>query len=166
MNGTRNSFDLGQEIRLVPWWSYLLGGIGFVCMQFVFNVVILHGHEVPPPAGLRVFLGLLTGFVLAAYLMLLGYVNVDAGRRGMNRTLWTLVVIVIPNLIGYLIYFFLRKPLQLPCPQCGTLGDSGATFCRKCGNRLKPACQACGASIEPGDAFCAACGKPTTIQAV
>src|SRR5512138_223517 len=137
MNGTRNGTDLGQELQLVPWWSYLLGGIAFLCMQFVFHVAILHSEKIPPPFGVRVFLGVLTGLALGAYFMLLGYVNVDAGRRGMSRTLWTLIVIFIPNGIGYIIYFLMRKPLGFGCGQCGTHNSPGATFCRKCGNRLK-----------------------------
>src|SRR5574340_91162 len=156
MNGSTRSTDFSNELKIIPWWAYVLGAFGFLCMQFVFHVAILHGHEAPPPAGLRVFLGLLTGVVLFAYFLLLGYVNRDACRRGMSCTLWTIIVIVIPNGIGYIIYFLMRKPLQLGCPQCGTHNDQGAMFCRKCGNRLKPLCAKCGAALDASDAFCTA----------
>jgi ribosomal protein L40E len=163
MNGTRNSSDLGQELRLVPWWSYLFGGIAFLCLQFLFQVVIPR-HPNPPPEGVRLFLGTLAGLALGAYFMLLGYVNVDAGRRGMSRTVWTLVVIFIPNGIGYIIYFLMRKPLSAACLQCGTQNDPAATFCRKCGNRLKPVCAKCGAALDATDAFCTACGTAVTVK--
>jgi len=164
MNGTRNT-DFSSELKLVPWWSYLFGGIAFLCMQFLFHVVIPHQGHNPPPEGVRVLLGLITGLALGAYFMLLGYVNVDAGRRRMSRTLWTLIVIFIPNGIGYIIYFLMRKPLGLGCPQCGAQNEQNATFCGKCGNRLKPVCSKCGASLDSRDSFCTACGTPVTTKA-
>ena len=40
---------------------------------------------------------------LAFYVLLIGFVNLDAGRRGMSRTLWTLVAALVPYGIGALI---------------------------------------------------------------
>ena len=164
MNGSTRNTDFSNELKLIPWWSYLFGAIAFLCMQFLFHVVIPR-HPNPPPEGVRLFLSTLTGLALGAYFMLLGYVNVDAGRRGMSRTLWTIIVIFIPNGIGYIIYFLMRKPLGFGCLQCGTQNDPNATFCRKCGNRLKPVCSKCGASLDPADAFCTACGTAVTAKA-
>ena len=159
MNGSKNGGEFSNELKLIPWWAYLFGSIAFLCMQLIFHVVIVRQGHNPPPEGVRVVLGLVTGLALGAYFMLLGYVNVDAGRRGMSRTVWTLVVIFVPNGIGYLIYFLMRKPLHLVCPHCSADYELGAIYCRKCGHRLKPICPACEAPVQIGDAFCAKCGK-------
>ena len=156
--------DFSREIRIIPWWAYLLGLLGFACMQFVFNVVILREPN-PPPAAARVFLGLLVGFILMFYFLLVGYVNQDSGRRGMSRALWTLIAIFVPNAIGFLIYFLMRKPLQLPCPHCGATMEPGFAYCSKCGKALKPTCPHCGVALQTADAFCPACGKSVTPSA-
>jgi predicted amidophosphoribosyltransferase len=113
----------------------------------------------------RWLLALITGLALGVWFMLLGYVNVDAGRRRMGRTLWTLIAIFVPNGIGYLIYFLMRKPLQLPCPHCASANESAAKYCTKCGKPLKPTCTQCGAALRPGDVFCPSCGKPAAPSA-
>ena len=162
MNG-RNDFS--AEWRIVPAWAWALAVIAFFCMQFVFHVVILHHEANPPGLGFRIPMGLFAGSVLAVYFLLLGYVNVDSGRRGMSRTLWTLIVALVSNGIGFLIYFLLRKPIQVKCPKCGNAAAADSTFCPKCGNQLRPTCANCGAAMQPGDAFCSRCGK-TPAKAV
>src|SRR5208283_1674099 len=108
-----------EEFGIIPRSVYLLAAIGIVCALGFFVVFIPH-HDPsgPPPAALRPVFGLLMGTVLAAYLLLVGYVNQDAKRRNMGQLLWTLLVIFIPNGIGFLAYFLLRKPLIQHCPRC------------------------------------------------
>jgi hypothetical protein len=79
------------------------------------------------------FLGLLAGVVMAIWILGLGYVNADARRRGMPPILWTLIVVFIPNLLGFLLYFALRRPIALPCPHCGQATTAGQRFCSWCG---------------------------------
>ena len=57
---------------------------------------------------------------LAIVILMIGYVNADSKRRGMNSLLWTLLVIFIPKALGFIAYFLLRKPLMMPCPKCRT----------------------------------------------
>jgi hypothetical protein len=78
-------------------------------------------------------LGLLAGVVIAIWILGLGYVNADARRRGMPPILWTLIVAFIPNLLGFLLYFALRRPIALPCPHCGQATTAGQRFCSWCG---------------------------------
>ncbi len=76
------------------------------------------------------------GTFLAGYLMLLGYVYGDARRRGMPPGLWTLLVALIPNLIGFVVYFILRRQIFAPCPQCGRGAGVGQMYCSACGHKL------------------------------
>jgi hypothetical protein len=79
------------------------------------------------------FLALLGGVAIAIWILALGYVNADARRRGMPPILWTLIVAFIPNLLGFLLYFALRRPIALPCPHCGQATTAGQRFCSWCG---------------------------------
>ena len=161
MNG-RNVFT--DEWKLVPTWAWWLASAGFLCMQFVFHVVIVHHEMNPPGLGFRIPMGFFAGSIVAVYFLLIGYVNVDSGRRGMSRTLWTLIVMFVSNGIGFLLYFLLRKPIQITCPKCAAAQPIEATFCSKCGYQLRPTCSQCGSAMQPGDAFCSRCGK-TPVKA-
>jgi hypothetical protein len=79
------------------------------------------------------FLAVLAGTVIAIWILGVGYVNADARRRGMPPILWTLIVVFIPNLLGFLLYFALRRPIALPCPHCGQPTTAGQRFCSWCG---------------------------------
>ena len=81
-------------------------------------------------------LTVLTSVVLSIYFLLVGYVNQDAKRRDMGQVLWTLLVIFVPDCLGFLAYFLLRKPLIRYCPQCGDRVEKGFHFCSKCGCEL------------------------------
>ena len=84
-------------------------------------------------SGLGTFMGLLGGTLAAAYFLLAGYVFTDAGRRGMPPVPWTALAVVIPNCVGFVLYFLLRKPILHPCPSCGCGVAPDAAFCPRCG---------------------------------
>ena len=46
------------------------------------------------------------------------YVARDARRRRMNVALWTLLVIIIPNALGFIVYLLLREHVPAICPKC------------------------------------------------
>lgn len=77
--------------------------------------------------------GSLAGVVIAIWILGLGYVFADARRRAMPRILWTLIAAFIPNLLGFLLYFALRRPIALPCPHCGQAMTAEQRFCSWCG---------------------------------
>jgi hypothetical protein len=77
--------------------------------------------------------GLLAGVVIAIWVLGLGYVYADAGRRAMPPILWTLIAALIPNLLGFLLYFALRRPIALSCPHCGQPTTAEQRFCSWCG---------------------------------
>lgn len=168
MNGTVKKFDVSEEAKIIPAWSVLLGIVLFTCMQLLWNLFVPH-HARPgeaPPFALRIFMGLFLGTLLFVWSLLIGYVNRDSKRRGMSRALWTIIAIFVPNGVGFILYFLLRDPLQSACPKCGTLADSGFTFCPRCRFELRPTCPACSRAISTGDLYCASCGadvaKPAT----
>lgn len=146
-----------DEMKLVPAWAYVLAGIGFICIQVVMNVLVPNEKN-PPSQPLLGFLGFLAGAVLACYFLLIGYVNEDAGRRGMSRTLWTLLVIFIPNALGFILYFLLRQPALQPCPQCHTAVQPSFNYCPTCHTKLHPHCAQCQRAVRLTDTYCPYCG--------
>jgi hypothetical protein len=78
-------------------------------------------------------MGLLAGSLIAVWILCLGYVYADARRRAMPPILWTLIAALIPNLLGFLLYFALRQPVGLPCPGCARLIATQQRFCSWCG---------------------------------
>ncbi len=156
---------LKSEIRIIPAWAWILAGIVFAAAQWFFNVQMAH-HGAPPPAWARPLLGLLAGIGGGCYLLIIGYVNRDAKRRGMSPTLWTFVAVLIPNALGILLYFVLRQPLRSVCPQCGTGVQSGFNFCPRCNYKLSPSCPQCQRLVGAVDVFCPYCGTSLRNTAV
>jgi hypothetical protein len=145
-----------EELRIIPGWAYGLAIALLIAIEILAPIIRRHDAHPMPLAGL-IALMTLGGLFVAALGLLIGYVNRDAKRRGMNATLWTILVIVIPNLIGYIIYFLAREPKLFPCPQCGGTVSARFNYCPKCKFNLHPACPECKHEIRPGDRFCPFC---------
>jgi hypothetical protein len=77
--------------------------------------------------------GLTFGVFTAAFFLALGYVYGDAKRREMPAWAWVIAAFLIPNLIGFLLYFLFRGPLLGPCSSCGKPIRGGEAFCSHCG---------------------------------
>jgi len=122
-----------QEFKLVPRWL-----VGTVAVLYLIAVAIavtvnlnpaLHDGDMFPPelqghpvAQSFALAGIVTtaSLFIAIFIFLVGYVNRDAKRRGMNSGLWTFLVIVLCPAyfaIGFIIYFLMRQPLPFNCPQ-------------------------------------------------
>jgi hypothetical protein len=127
--------------------------------------------------------GRLALFLLpVAFIVLWGAVLIwvyrDAEKRGMSGILWLLLVL-IGNVIGLLIYAIVRSetPVKRPaqggmkepaagpaccpadaCPGCGKALGPGFEFCPYCGKSLKKTCPACGKPVQDDWKVCAACG--------
>jgi len=100
----------------------------------------------------------LGGTVIGCYVLLIGYINRDAGRRGMSRLAWTLLAILIPNALGIVLYFVLRKPRIASCPQCSSAVQPGFNFCPRCSCKLSPNCPQCQRLVGANDVYCPYCG--------
>jgi Double zinc ribbon/Phospholipase_D-nuclease N-terminal len=156
---TRNqtSTRFRDEIRIIPHWVFFLATLVFLSMAILL-VILLGRDRLAPPLPLRGLLGIVVGTVLSCYVVLIAYINRDAGRRSMSRLLWTLIAIFVPNGLGIVLYFVLRKPRAARCSQCDAEVQSGFSFCPRCRNRLQPVCPHCQHSVNFGDKFCPYCG--------
>jgi drug/metabolite transporter (DMT)-like permease len=121
---------------------------GLICLGVLIGLVAgaLHGRVVghspvspvlEPIAGIG--MGLLGGCFTALWVVCLGYVYADARDRGMPPILWTILAALVPNLLGFLFYFALRRPLLVPCPRCAQAIYTGQRFCASCGFDTFPA---------------------------
>ena len=77
--------------------------------------------------------GLTFGVFTAAFFLALGYVYGDAKRRRMPAWAWVIAAFLIPNLIGFILYFVFRGPLLQPCSSCSKPIQAGEAFCSHCG---------------------------------
>jgi hypothetical protein len=146
-----------DEVRIISEWAWLIAVVVFLALPTIMVFVV--GHDpAHPPLAVIVPATLIPATLLACYILLIGYVNKDAGRRGMSRTLWTLIAIFIPNALGIVLYFVLRKPRLLRCPHCREVVESGYGFCPTCRYRLSPACPQCQRGVNLSDRYCPYCG--------
>jgi Double zinc ribbon len=163
MNGRRSYFR--EELAIIPRVAVWLAVLAFVLMQIcLLGLAPRYLTDLPPMPWLQV-VSVIGGLFLAVIILLIGYVNADSKRRGMNSLLWTLLVIVVPKALGFLAYFLLRTPLLRPCPRCGTPVGADFGYCQECGYALRPFCCHCGRAISPDYVCCPYCGKTVAIQA-
>lgn len=103
---------------------------------------------------LPIYLAILVGIPV-----LIGvYVYRDASIRGMNAALWTLVAVLAPALIGFIIYLLVRGGYSdLKCPGCNAAVTEQYIICPKCGAKLKQTCGACGFPVEADWTVCPKC---------
>jgi len=155
----RDKRSIKSEILVIPGWAYLVAVIVFLLVPICFFMLSdVWAPNSGFPLPFKILLTFFPGILLAFLALMVGYVNKDAGQRGMSRTLWTLLVIFIPNAIGFILYFFLRNPLQTECPKCGTVVDQRVNFCPSCRYSFHQTCPKCSSAVRPGDTFCANCG--------
>ena len=164
----RERTRFSKEIRLLPGKLVAAVIVLFVLAQAVAQMI---AAKVGPPwpelsanANIWSLIGVVTAVGLpAAFLILLvGYVNRDAKRRGMNSTLWTLFVIVLLPaylVFGFLVYFLLREPLPYPCPDCSAVVSARFNYCPECKFNLRPACPKCMREVQIGDHYCTHCAS-------
>lgn len=153
-----NRFDIKQEIAIIPAWAFIVASIIFVLVPVCFFALVWAREANPPAPVFQFVIALLPATILAFLALMIGYVNRDAGRRGMSRTLWTIIVIVVPNAIGFILYFLLRNPIRTHCPKCAAVVDPRVNYCPSCGHNFHPTCGQCKAAVRPGDTYCVNCG--------
>jgi RNA polymerase subunit RPABC4/transcription elongation factor Spt4 len=130
-----------------------------VAGQVVAQIVHLYTRHSDTPLIAIMAVAAGAALVVSAFLLLFGYVNADAKRRGMNSTLWTLVAIFVPYLIGVVTYLVIREPLTYNCPQCGGTVSARFNFCPSCKYNLRPACPQCKREVNASDKYCPHCAQ-------
>jgi hypothetical protein len=105
--------------------------------------------------GLAAVFGLLFMFLVIAAGI---YVYRDARERGMDPLLWTLVAVLVPYFVGFIVYLIVRQSRRVACPSCGTRAVETARFCPDCGHPLKASCPSCELPVDGGARFCPGCG--------
>ena len=169
----REKSRFSDEIRLVPrrlvWTVAVLYVLALIIAIAVNRMgFVEHGSDWPPgsdPLLNALFVaGVVTAvaITLGSIILLAGYVNQDAKRRGMNSTLWTiLVAMLLPAYLftGFVIYFLIREPLPYHCTQCGSMVSARFNFCPQCKCNLRPTCRQCKREVGERDRYCPYCGE-------
>jgi hypothetical protein len=164
--GTLGFWGNLKLIRPAAWVVAIIALVGMPLLLFFVAYPGADPNEMArTPELLRVVGPFFGGAVLMTYVLLIGFVYVDAKRRGMRYVMWTLLAIFIMNGIGIILYFLMRDPLPTPCPKCGFMARSAFTFCPSCGGELMRTCKECHRKLERGWVNCAYCGTPTGAQA-
>jgi hypothetical protein len=170
----KERFRLSDELRLIPPKLWLILILLFAIAHVIGQVArVLSGPpwpELSPRMNILAVAGAATGLFafFAVIILLVAYVNRDAKRREMNSTLWTiLVVALLPAyfVTGFIIYFLLRDPLPLTCPQCSSKVSARFNFCPECKFNLRPTCPQCAREVRTSDRFCSYCAFELTGHA-
>jgi RNA polymerase subunit RPABC4/transcription elongation factor Spt4 len=146
-----------DEVRIISPVAWAIAALAFVGVP-ILAIFIRVADKKGPAFYILVPAFLVGAAVMACYILLIGYINRDSGRRGMSRLGWTLVATFIPHGLGIVLYFVLRKPRILNCPQCGATVEPGFDFCPHCRHRLGRVCPHCQRGVNAGDKFCPYCG--------
>lgn len=154
----------GDEVRFIPRWAWMVAALVLVSIPILFTVFVGQDPKAPP-FWARVCMGSVCGIFLSFYTLLIGYVNRDAGRRGMNRVVWTLLAMFVPNALGIILFFLLRPPVPALCPHCSAPVQSGYGYCPRCGKNLSLHCSHCQHAVHADDVYCPYCGASLRDQA-
>jgi hypothetical protein len=162
-----------DELKVIPKWLVIAVTVVFLIAVIAAVMVNLSGvvnngavwptRNTNPVLASLAMAGMvaLVAVFLVPWILLLGYVNRDAKRRGMNSTLWTLLcVMLMPAYValGFIIYFLVREPLPYACPKCGATVGPRFNFCTTCRCDLHPSCPNCKREVVENDKFCPFCG--------
>jgi hypothetical protein len=146
-----------EELRVIPRIVWLIVIVAYVGLAMGLLIAFTSKPEPGAPPWEYLFSFTLP-LIFALYVLLAGYVYGDAKRRNMRAVMWTLLALLIPNAIGFILYFIMREPLMLACPNCGTPVRENFAFCPHCGKSRARSCPQCRQAVEPDWPHCAHCG--------
>jgi hypothetical protein len=166
----------GDSLRMIPLWSVVLAILVFFGTMYFLNMA---GPAPPADAARRnnspaqqqqrrrvggeagrLMFSYTTATALASYILLVGYVSRDVRRRNMPVAPWMLIVVVTLGAggIGAIVYFLLRQPIMMRCPNCTTELAATVHFCPQCQFQVAPVCGQCFRGVQITDQFCVQCG--------
>jgi hypothetical protein len=156
----------GDGLRIIPRTAWTIAVVAYLALaNLCFFVMIPTDRHMNEWAVWQK--ALFSGgifLLLAAWILLVGYVYADAKRRGMRYVLWTWLAALIPDGIGIILYFILRDAMPRPCAGCSTVVKAGYTFCPHCGAPMQPTCPQCGRGVEGAWSHCPHCGSGLPSQ--
>ena len=162
--------DYKDDTRLVPWWSVVLAVAVFAFWQVITFRVLVPLDPHPKPLPFVIFWSVFIGIFFAFYMLMIGYVNTDARRRGMSPTFWTIIMLfLLASGIGFIVYFLLRQPLVQSCPKCMETVEPDFNYCSRWHYQLNPTCGTCRHGVRLGDIYCGHCGgvlEPAALDIV
>lgn len=175
----RERWRFRDELRVIPRWLVIALAVvyaialtlGLLINYYgVANNGVMWPYSDKPVLSSLASAGAITlgALFIFPWILLLGYVNRDAKRRGINSALWTLVcIILMPAYValGFIIYFLVREPLPYACPKCGATVGPRFNFCANCRCDLHPSCPNCRREVVENDKFCACCGHDLAASA-
>lgn len=99
--------------------------------------------------------------IFIAFISAVVWVYKDAAKRAMNPWLWTLIVLLVPSFLGFIIYLAARtnnNPKVIRCKSCGNSIDTLSNFCPHCGHTSKKNCPSCEHPVDNSWRNCPTCG--------
>lgn len=105
--------------------------------------------------------GVVLLFIIGFYVALGMIIYKDAKAHGMPAGVWTLVALLIPNLIGVIIYLVVRanKEKNVYCSKCKTQVEQDYNICPQCQAIFEEVCQVCNKAIKEDQSICPYCGS-------
>jgi predicted amidophosphoribosyltransferase len=86
------------------------------------------------------------------------YAYRDSKKRNMQAFIWFLLVILIPNYIGLIIYLIVRQNDDyLNCPNCGLKVKRSYKVCPNCNQELTKICPVCKKKVKDSWNVCPYC---------
>lgn len=113
------------------------------------------------PTSVMVVMSLMVCTVVGVLIALGRVVYKDAKAMGMNAGLWTAVVILVPNLMGLVIYLVVRNNAkkQYHCSNCGESVKEDYNLCPNCKSLFEKICHVCKNAVKSNMTYCPYCGN-------
>lgn len=75
--------------------------------------------------------------IALAHLFLALWTYNDAKNKNLNPIMWTLIVLLVPNLLGLLLYFLVGRSQEVTiCNFCNSRIPAKSNYCPSCGNQI------------------------------
>ena len=148
-----------EEMDIIPRPAWAIAVICFLGAAFLGWQRTYDDDGTTDPVWVKVLVVGVIPLLLMIWVLLIGYVNGDARRRGMQHVMWTLLAIFIPSAIGIILYFVMRGGPMKTCSKCRKTMNGEFAFCPDCGAETAPSCHSCKRAIEPEWLHCPSCGK-------
>ena len=75
------SMSFMDELRIISRWAYFIALLVFLSLPTLL-AILTRFDKTNPPIAVVAPAGIFAGTLMACYVLLIGYVNRDAGRRG------------------------------------------------------------------------------------